>query len=704
MLGKALLVLQNTGNSAGSRVTLRINEKAEVTSVKVNDSAGSFTKGQERLGAKNLQRIIVSIPSTQPNSTVSLTIEYKLKIEENSGLSAISPVGLQFLPLSFWYPTPNTLYAPRGGDFAPFRLVVNSQMTVVSSGNQSGNTFQQRANGLPFFVAGDWDVVSFKGVTVYLPKGAGDFERQRASELANLFVEAKTFVASLLGSIDETPARIVAVRRGAGFADSSTILLEYGAFRRHKIDSQTAMTIAEAAVKLWLGNAVLVREEGYGVIREGLTRYIANLFIEKQFGKEAAENEWFRQRISYAAIARREVPLSKVSPLDDFYFALTANKGAMIWRLLARRIGQAEFFRILRSQLKTGALTLSDVRLAFADQKEFLEFWLDQTNDVNLLVGLPQASGDEKRVALRNNGSIPVETKVTAFTDKGEKLIVETSLQAKSFGEAVFRTASKVVRVEVDPEKLYPQLDFSDDVAPREFSDSDAILIIKRSFDRQDFVGAEKAARTLLESYPGLDDARILLGRSLLAQNKLSEAEKQFQTILDEKLVLARNSAWAYVGLGEIATRANKTSEAVRFFEEAIRSDAEYGATLAARMGRNKVLPTSKVEESIRNFFIQFDRAAISKSRANVEQMIVSGEMVRFASNLAGQAELWETKVVHVDPLDANNVLVEVELRVRLLNRSEEKGMAVFYLSRTTTGWKLSGVEIFEVRAQEQES
>ncbi len=77
------------------------------------------------------------------------------------------------------------------------------------------------------------------------------------------------------------------------------------------------------------------------------------------------------------------------------------------------------------------------------------------------------------------------------------------------------------------------------------------------------------------------------------------------------------------------------------------------------------------------------------------------GEMVRFAANLAGQAQIWETKVVHADKLDANNVLVEVNLRVRLLNRNEESGIAVFYLSKVGGSWKLSGVEIFEVRESE---
>ena len=49
---------------------------------------------------------------------------------------------------------------------------------------------------------------------------------------------------------------------------------------------------------------------------------------------------------------------------------------------------------------------------------------------------------------------------VAAITDRGERVLAETTVPAKNFGEVVFKTTSKIVRVEVDPDKLYPQLDY----------------------------------------------------------------------------------------------------------------------------------------------------------------------------------------------------------------------------------------------------
>ena len=48
--------------------------------------------------------------------------------------------------------------------------------------------------------------------------------------------------------------------------------------------------------------------------------------------------------------------------------------------------------------------------------------------------------------------------------------------------------------------------------------------------------------------------------------------------------------------------------------------------------------------------------------------------------------------------LDANNVLVETMLTIKLLTKEVESGIAVFRLTKTGTAWKLSGVETFEVR------
>ena len=306
----------------------------------------------------------------------------------------------------------------------------------------------------------------------------------------------------MLGTAPDAPLRIVAAKRGAaGFSGGGTIFVEDSMLRRQKIDSQTAMTIAEAVAKIWLGNAVLINGEGYGVIREGLPRFIATQFIEQKYGKDIADIERLRQRTAYSAVAKRDSPLNIVSPIDDYYFASTANKGAMIWRVLAKKVGQNEFFETIRSGIEDKVLHLFELRAGFLSQKEFLDYSLRSDNRYQF--DDRSAAGERRRNKSRFAKYRLDRSKCRDHRhhrQRRENYLPMSILKPKSFGEVSFKTPNKIVRVEIDNEKLYPQTDYTDDVAPREFTDSDLLLVVKRDFDKQDFANAEKNARAILKA------------------------------------------------------------------------------------------------------------------------------------------------------------------------------------------------------------
>jgi Tfp pilus assembly protein PilF len=317
---------------------------------------------------------------------------------------------------------------------------------------------------------------------------------------------------------------------------------------------------------------------------------------------------------------------------------------------------------------------------------------------MNLMIGLPQQSGNQAKVALRNMGEIDVIVDLVATTADGQELVIETTIKAKSFGEATFKTTKKIVRIEVDKDKLYPQTDYQDDIAPREIGENDALVFIKREFDRQRFDDAEKNAEAVLKVYPIFDDARILLARAQLAQNKTSAAKTNFEEVLKLTLPSAQSIAWANVGLGEIAQKAGKNSEAREFYTQAIKTDSDLGATLTARRGRLKTgTSTENQDPAVKAFFEAFDKAVAANNKSEIDSLILNGEIARFASSVAGQAQAWQTDILHIDKIDDNNMLIEVNMSVKLLNRENETGLAVYRLSRGGNGWKLSDVEIFEV-------
>jgi tetratricopeptide (TPR) repeat protein len=697
---RAVLSIKNVSGAPAGTLTMRISTAAEVTSIKINDAVVDFTKAEEKVGSFSLQRVGMRFGSLAPDAILTAAVEYKLNIKENSAAAAFSGSGGHFLPLSFWYPTPNSWYFTRGADTAPVRLKVmpGGGATVVSSGTETAGTFEQKLNGQPFFVAGNWDVSNQNGVAVYVPKGANAEGQKRATELAAIMSEAKTYISGVLGTAPDVPLRIVSNRRGGGYGSGGTVLVDEAVFRRSKVDSLTAMSVAESVAKMWLGNAVALTGEGSGVIGEGLSRYLATQFLESKFGKDVADIERLRQRTAYAAVSKRDAPMATVSPLDDFYYPEVANKGAMVWRILAKRTGAAQFAEKVKASSADGNLSLAELRSAFIDQKELVDYFFDQVTDMNLLAGIPQTAGAETKVALRNTGATDVTIDVVGTTVTGERLTTSTAIKAVSFGEVVFKSPNKVVRVEIDADKLYPQTEYSDDIAPRETTDSDPLLAAKRYFDKQDFVNAEKTARTLLAGLPRFDDLRVLLGRALLAQGRNADAEKEFKAVIDEKLPTSRSLAWSNVGLAEVASKSNQNDAAVKFAEAAIFADADYGASMAGRNLRNKLGFASPGDPGVKSFFADFDRAASSNRKADVDSLVVSGEAGKFASGVAGSTEQWQTQIVSIDRLDANTVLVEANMSVKLLTRNMETGTAVYRLIKTGSGWKLAGVEMFEVR------
>jgi len=370
----------------------------------------------------------------------------------------------------------------------------------------------------------------------------------------------------------------------------------------------------------------------------------------------------------------------------------------MAWRLLAKRVGPTEFNRVLKANMLDGDLTVAELRAAFSANKEMIDYLFDQVTDTNLLVGLPQVSGGETKVALRNTGSIDVTVNVRATMQSGPPMEAATTIRATSFGDVTFKTTNKIVRVEIDTDKLYPQTEYSDDIAPRESTNSDPLLAVKRAFDKQDFAAAEILAKKVLRDLPRFDEVRILLGRAQLALDKTADADKEFETVLEEKLPTVRSIGWANVGRAEVAVKANQNDQARKFIEAAIIVDSDFGASLAARNLRNKAAIATAADAGIKSFFTDFDKAAASNRKTDLEVLFLAGEAVKFSSGISGSTERWQTQVKHVDRIDVDTVLVEVNVSIKLLTKEAESGMAVYRLNRVAGAWKIAAVEMFEVR------
>ena len=717
LTARAIIHARNVGTGAGRTLTTRLNSAAEIKSALVGDASAQFSARAE--SRTQLQQVTVTLPTgILPGSSVNLTLDYRLPLAANTGLAAISPEGAQFLPLSGWYPSPNSPFSLRGADTAPMRLTVNAagaEQTVISTGVATGTTYEQKLFVQPFFLTGKWDAVEggadARGVSAHLPRGASAEERKRAESLIALAASARNFYAGLFGASMDAPIRLVAVTRGAGFDLGGTILLEAAAFRRSKTDALAAQQIAESIARMWIGGTTPVRGEGGGVVREGLARFLATLFLEKEFGREAADAERLRERIAYSAVARRDAPLSNTTPLEPTYYLSVANKGAMIWRLADRVLGRDAFVTLLREQLQKGReseLTLAVLRAALngrggASLKSALDAGFDQPTEIDLLIGLPQQRGGESVSALRNTGAIETTVNALAVTESGERVTAQATIPARDFADVRFKTTARILRVEVDPEKIYPQLDYSNDVAPRAPALEESLEDATRLLAAGQHAQAETIARDMLTRAPLMQDARILFARALLEQNKLPDAEREFRAALDERLPLPATLAWANMGLGEIALRKGQAAEAARRFDEAVRAEGGYAPTLAARAARLKAEAATgaaapAIDETVRAAVAQFEQTVRGGRKAELDVLVMPGELTSFARGIIGsQPELWQTKLLRTESLGSDRYAADVHITAKTLGR-EQSGTAVLVFARSGSALKLVDIPIFEVR------
>ena len=193
-----------------------------------------------------------------------------------------------------------------------------------------------------------------------------------------------------------------------------------------------------------------------------------------------------------------------------------------------------------------------------------------------------------------------------------------------------------------------------------------------------------------------------MLARSLVGQNKLDEAEKELRALLEEKLPLASTLAWGNIVLGEIALRKGQAAEAVRRYNEGLRADTAYDSLLAARNGRLKAEAASssapQPDATAVAFIKQMDQTIKTGSKAEIDALIVPGELASFSKGIIGsRPEVWETRVVRTEQLDANHLAIDITLKVRQF-QSDKSGTAVLILARVGNAWKLSGIELLEVR------
>src|SRR5215468_6427846 len=752
------------------RLSFYLNPKAKVESMKVNGAAAQPKTAED--ARNNLTRVYMEMTSAMtglPEFDVELT--YSIPAADRGASLHVSGEETFLLPTSFWVPVTHTPYADHGADTAPFSLTVAAPagLKVISAGvRKSENSFEQSLAALPFFIVGDYDVVSQGGadcpVEVYYPRGSGEIGKQQAERIAAEAERAVKFYAKYFNVAPVEPFRVISTQaRQLDTATSDSIsasretsasmvgavTIDENIFRRDAVDLGTIELLSGAAARAWIDGQVLLRGRGAGMLRDALPVYLVAQYLGDRFGLPQRDAAFERFRRAYAAVARNDAPLLMQSQLDRNYATSVYNKGALVWRMIEKLAGRQAFETALRSSLarsKVDALSLAgwlapqqtqlgqgqqrrgapqphplcqfsrcanfkeNLVSAGADRKlvnELFYNWIETVTLPDFAIGQPQntANGVESTVANFGSGDFTVE--VVARNEKGEKIPRTVTVKASEYGSVSFPTGVDIKTVEVDPDKICLQSDYSNDIYPRRPSQSEAFGQANLAFSKNDFATAEVKAREGLaasdssgapSSAPTL---KALLGRALLAQKKSDEAAKFFDEALKAEPLPIQAYGLAHFGLAELAMQQNKFDAAAKNFRFAAAADLDAATNIAARDGALKAergANAVKIPDDVRAFLQKFDAAVLQGSAASVNTFIELGNLRKFAQGLVVRKHsTWVTEALRAEEWDASRTAVDVTLKIKIEGK-DYSGRAVYIISRTGGKLLLSEVPTFDVK------
>ncbi len=740
---RAQISISNLSPSPKTKLYLRLAKLAKVSSVSIGGATAQFDLTDDRRNIA-LNQLIITPPSPlNAGAKAIIDVAYRVEVPDSNALSAVYAGEMFCLPDSAWFPAPSTVFALTGAMTAPFTLAVTTPAGVraYSSGAMKSDgqtfTFEQPLNSLPFFVAGAFDpptAFDHNGVKVEicLQTGINVIEKDAAaaSRLGEETRRMIDYFARLLGPPPTGASfRIISSARASTAAVPGGVVLGEHVFRQDTLDALTIERTADALARLWTDAKVRVRGQearqaqgdqpaqkarSAALLRDSLSRYLAALYIEDRYGKDAAAEVFSRMRWSYTPVAQsgRDAELGIQTPAQPSYGAASLGKGPLVLRLLAESMGRDKFISVLRA-LFNGAqnkiITNEEfkqelAKVGGAETGNSFRQWVEIIIEPDLVIGIPQSSDNPaiQRVNLRNLGTGDVTARVMAVTASGKQITASVTVPSESLASADIQTSEKISSVEVDPEKLIIQTGYDNDAKPVRpwpqtlFNES----II--AFNKGEYAQAEAKLKEALRHSPHNSLLRAWLARALAAQSKHDEATSEANAAIKTEPPTGGALAWARIAMAQALAARGSNAEAVQHLRRALVEADEAPARFAARealiRAERAANLTPTVDESVRAFISQLDSLFRQPSSDKLFAVVSRNNLKVFVQRLAVTPPTsWATEILRADQVDANRVSLEVSLKIRT-QEIDHVGTAIFLLYRAPSGWMLEDVQQFNVK------
>jgi len=356
-------------------------------------------QGKHRPFTFEAGRLLVPLHPGEKNKVVEVMVEYSAIFDDplpempvnndNPGYGVtgiISEKGCFLLEGAGWYPRiPGSRPTYRLMVEAPYGILAVSAGKNLSHESREGKTYSEWEVDFPLdglsLSAGRYSVRerTVKGIRIFT------YFFPETEELAESYLDATArylvFYENLLGPYPFSKFAVVENFFPTGYGFPSYTLLGSTVIRLPFI---IETSLGHEIAHCWWGNGVLV-DHRHGNWSEGLTTYVADyLYKENSSPKEAQEYRLqILRNFSILVHNRKDFPLSSFQRrTDPVSQAIGYGKGAMVFHMIRRKIGDAAFWDALREVYKEKRFQIAswqDFQKAFERHGEgSLQFFFDQ--------------------------------------------------------------------------------------------------------------------------------------------------------------------------------------------------------------------------------------------------------------------------------------------------------------------------------------
>jgi tetratricopeptide (TPR) repeat protein len=401
-----------------------------------------------------------------------------------------------------------------------------------------------------------------------------DAQANMASAYGTATAQMMTYFTGIYGLAPSANLTVMETADGApnGYAAPGMVFISPAAIGKEV----NAAVLANQVARQWWEVEVSPINRNHMWIENGMALYSETLWTEHEKGATALEQKM--KDLSVTALTVDNVPLIQTARLEDYspeYWALSADKGAVVVQMLRSTMGDDKFFQALKAFLQQYAwksVTTENFRKsAEAVMGEELRYFFIQWVESN---GAPEFKLEwtmlRTQKGFRVQGKIsqdldtfrmPVDLRIETEGNPEEKRI-EVLGTSSEFSVDTFGKPKNVI---IDPNnkvlRMSPQMRV--DVAIRRG---------EQLVEVSEFADALKEYQRALDTQKNSSMAHYRVAQVFFLQNNYQAAANEFRETLNGDLQPKWLEVWSHIYLGKIFDISGQRERAVNEYTQAQRT------------------------------------------------------------------------------------------------------------------------------------